>query len=200
MQVGSNGQVSFGSGTDECCDRGFPTAPPLVTAFWNDIDLRIGGTIYHRVINANDSELAVLGDSLRAIPGGQCLQFEPTSAAVITYERVSAFGGSSDIVCAAAISFVYNCDSILYFLQHNTFQVILLTNGSTSYSVFLYSNMTWGNDATIGFANNESFYTLKGGESVFVIIAKSTFTELPSSTNVDVNGVYVFETSSSKPT
>ena len=87
--------MSFGSGTTSCCNRNFPTSPPLVTAFWDDINPRVGGTIYHRIVASSDPELVELRDCLR---GGQCLQFEPTSAAVITFEEVSAFGGSSDIV------------------------------------------------------------------------------------------------------
>ena len=92
-QVGSNGQVSFGEGTSSF-DIIFPTTPPLVTAFSADIDPIVGGTIFHRVINSGP-ELEDLSTNLR---GFQCEQFEPTSAAVITFERVSRFSGSSDIV------------------------------------------------------------------------------------------------------
>ena len=98
LQVGSNGQLSFGSGTASFSGT-FPLSPSAVvlTPFWNDIDLRVGGTIYHRVINAGE-ELGDLGDRLRTIPREDCLDFDPTSAAVVTFERVSEFGGSPDIV------------------------------------------------------------------------------------------------------
>ena len=89
--------MSFGSGSDECCIGRFPTTPPLVTAFSNDIDPTEGGAIYHRVLNSTDSELAVLRDSLI---GQASLQFEPTSGAVITYDQVAEYSGSSDVVCA----------------------------------------------------------------------------------------------------
>ena len=92
-QVGSNGQVSFREGTGRF-DIHFPTTPPLVTAFWADINPIIGGTIFHRVINSGPE----LEDLSTNLSGFQCEQFEPTSAAVVTFERVSRFGGSSDIV------------------------------------------------------------------------------------------------------
>ena len=54
--------------------------------------------------------------------------------------------------------------------QHNTFQVILLTDGRTSYSVFLYNSMNWGVDdfdgSIIGFNDGTNFYTQAGGEGV----------------------------------
>ena len=96
IQVSSNGPVSFGTGTSSTSPS-FPTTPPLVAAFWRDINPATGGVIYYRVINSG-SELATLGESLRAVPGGSCLQFTPASAVVITFERVSAFGGSSSVV------------------------------------------------------------------------------------------------------
>ena len=69
--------------------------------------------------------------------------------------------------------------------------MILLTNGSTSYSLFLYNSMAWGNGATIGFNDGNDFYTLAGGEDRF---AKSTVSGLPSTSNVGIDGVYLFQT------
>ena len=80
------------------------------------------------------------------------------------------------------------------FLQHNTFQMVLMTNGSTSYTVFLYNSMNWGNSAGIGFTNGSSFYTLAGGEGVSTL---SDVAFLPTASNVAVNGVYIFRTDSS---
>ena len=83
----------------------------------------------------------------------------------------------------------------MQFLQHNTFQVILLTDGSTSYSLFLYNSMAWGNGATIGFNDGTNFYTLAGGEGS---LATSDVLNLPFSSNVGTSGVYVFRTDSGK--
>ena len=48
----------------------------------------------------------------------------------------------------------------IYFLQTNTFQGILITDGSHSYTVFTYrcGSMEWSGSATIGFnADNDLF-------------------------------------------
>ena len=183
--------MSFGSGTTSCCAGRFPTLPPLVTAFWSDSDPSEGGAIYHRVLNSTDSELAVLRDSLI---GQASLQFEPTSGAVITYDQVAEFSGSSDVVCAMYSVFLHAL--ILHFLQNNTFQVILLTDGSTSYSVFLYNSIAFGDgDTIIGFNDGTRFYTLAGGEGVSAL---SDVTGLPFSSNVGIDGVYIFRTDSSE--
>ena len=44
--------------------------------------------------------------------------------------------------------------------QRNTFQGIVITNGSTSYTVFTYEcgDINWGDQATIGFKATGSFY------------------------------------------
>ena len=85
----------------------------------------------------------------------------------------------------------------LYISQHNTFQVILLTDGTTSYSVFLYNSIAWGDggETIIGFNDGTRFYTLAGGEGVS---AYSSVDKLPSTSNVGVDGVYIFRTDSSK--
>ena len=79
-------------------------SPPLVTAFWSDSNILIGGVIFHRMINS-ESELADLRNRLTAtlLREEECLQFYPTSAAVVTFDQVSAFGGTPEIVCAIPI-------------------------------------------------------------------------------------------------
>ena len=149
------------------------------------------------------------------------LVFQPTSAAVVTFERVSAFGGVETIVrwlslCLyKSVVLIYSCEyefvfgfyySPLYVYvftsesQHNTFQVILLTDGRTSYSVFLYNSMNWGVDgfdgSIIGFNDGTSFYTQAGGEGVLEF--SLDVLNLPSSSNVGVSGVFVYRTDSSK--
>ena len=77
-------------------------------------------------------------------------------------------------------------------LQHNTFQTILLTDGVRSYSVFLYNSMNWGGGDTIGFSNGTNFYTLEGGEGIYV--PSFNVGLLPISSNVDIPGTLVFRT------
>ena len=87
---------------------------------------------------------------------------------------------------------------VFVFLQHNTFQVILMTNGTTSYSVFLYGSMNWGiqNPVLTGFNDGTHFYSLAGGANSTLRTLDATV--LQFSSNVGVGGVFVFRTDSSK--
>ena len=73
--------------------------------------------------------------------------------------------------------------------------MILLTDGNTSYSVFLYNSIAWGDggETIIGFNDGTRFYTLAGGEGVSALSNPDVF-GLPFSSNVGVEGVYIFRT------
>ena len=74
-----------------------------------------------------------------------------------------------------------------------------MTDGATSYTVFLYNAMNWGGTgATIGFNDGTNFYTLAGGEGVFS--TATIVTTLPTSSNIGVPGVFVFRTQSGENT
>ena len=77
-------------------------------------------------------------------------------------------------------------------LQNNTFQVILMTDGATSYTVFLYNSMNWGDDddTVIGFNDGDRFSTQQ------CFSAFSTVRNLSASSNVNISGVYVFSSDS----
>ena len=68
-----------------------------------------------------------------------------------------------------------------------------MTDGTTSYSVFLYHSMNWGDGAIIGFTDGTSYYILTGGGDSFV----PAVTALPASSNVGIDGIYIFRTDSS---
>ncbi len=60
--------------------------------------------------------------------------------------------------------------SLMSPLQENTFQGVLVTDGSVSYAVFIYNcdQMDWGGGATIGYHADGDFYknhALTGSES-----------------------------------
>ena len=50
--------------------------------------------------------------------------------------------------------------SLFLYFQHNTFQGLVITNGSKSYSVFTYQcgTLDWGGEATIGYKADESLF------------------------------------------
>ena len=74
--------------------------------------------------------------------------------------------------------------------------MILLTNGTTSYSVFLYGSMNWGTLVLSGFNNGTDFYSLAGGANSTQRMHDATV--LQFSSNVGVDGVFIFRTDSSK--
>ena len=74
--------------------------------------------------------------------------------------------------------------------------MVLLTNGTTSYSVFLYGSMNWGFLVLIGFNDGTDFYSLAGGANSTLRTLDATV--LQFSSNVGVDGAFVFRTDSSK--
>ena len=72
-----------------------------------------------------------------------------------------------------------------------------MTNGTTSYSVFLYGSMNWGMQRVlVGFNDGTNFYSLAGGAGSSLRTPDATV--LQFSSNVGVDGVFVFRTDSSK--
>ena len=65
-------------------------------------------------------------------------------------------------------------------MQRNTFQVVLATDGSSTYVMFLYGEMGWETEPTIGFNAGDSTngYSLPQsayGDSVSNLMASSNF-------------------------
>ena len=67
-----------------------------------------------------------------------------------------------------------------------------MTDGSTSYTVFLYNNMNWGDDdnTVIGFNDGDRFFT----QECFPEF--STVRNLSSASNINISGVFVFSSDS----
>ena len=73
-------------------------------------------------------------------------------------------------------------------MQRNTFQVVLATDGSSTYVMFLYGEMGWGREPTIGF-NAGDFtcgYTLP--QSAY----GGSVSNLTSSSNFGQPGTFLF--------
>lgn len=83
----------------------------------------------------------------------------------------------------------YNC----FNQQQNTFQVVLGTNGITTFAVFLYSDIQWGWGAQIGFNSGD-------GPSSFML--SEALTELTldvdERSNIDKQGVFIFRIDSTQ--
>ena len=68
---------------------------------------------------------------------------------------------------------------MLYYLQTNTFQAVLATNGSTSFALFIYKcgDLDWSGGATVGYgASTEMFsnHRLSGTGNVILISCLNT--------------------------
>lgn len=68
----------------------------------------------------------------------------------------------------------------------NTFQVVLSTDGSKSFVIFLYGNIEWG-DATVGFNAGDGTRFL-----MFPGSLTTNITEIETNSNVGLLGAYVY--------
>ncbi|NXI35799.1 TECTA protein, partial [Galbula dea] len=140
LYVNNNGVVSFGTGVPEFTPEPFPLPGhrPFVAPYWADVDTRLGGDVFYRQSQdpqllarvAHDLALAVT--PLDPAP-------KPTWAFVATWHQVSFFRGTSNKV--------------------NTFQVVLATDGATSFVMLNYGDLQW----TTGISNQGDPHTGLGG-------------------------------------
>ena len=151
LYINPNGVLSFRNRFTDCCPRPFPiTSPPLIAGFWQRITRDSNSNIYHR-ITRDPQELNFISSCLQE---DRRISFRPSYAFVATWDGV--------------LPFIYD----LPFLEgrRNTFQVILTTNGSTSYVMFLYLNLEMPAGAEVGFnfgdgMNYYSIASLRSGRS-----------------------------------
>ena len=137
-----------------------------------DVDISGGGgDIYYR--EANDSEALRQAQSLLLHNyTSSSSGFYPTSVFIATWSEVPPFLGF--IIWRPGSS-------------NNTYQVVLMTDGETSYVCFLYEDIQWGERAQIGFDsgdNNRSF-TVPGA------LTNKTL-DMENQSNVGRPGVFVY--------
>ncbi len=78
--------------------------------------------------------------------------------------------------------------AIISISQTNTFQVILATDGSQSYVLFLYENITWSEQTNIGFnaGDGDRFFTLPGATFDDILL------DIESDSNNNITGLFMF--------
>ena len=169
--MGTNGIISFGtSGYNPYINSIFPVSGRYVVApFWDDIDTRSGnGRISYEIHDSGHYLDQVSTFLARKRPS----DFQGTWMAVIFYDAVRPYPAASNTeVCTAICNLSSSPSPIdvntpnsrhIYFLspQENSFQVILITDGTYSYTIFTYNCdlMEWDNGATIGFSAGSNFY------------------------------------------
>ena len=148
--VNNNGLVSFNAGVSAWTGQAFPYASgwPLIAAYWADVDTRpaASGQVWHRTTQ-DASLLATLGSEIRGSFLG-ATSFNPTFAEVVTWDHVGYYSAKTD--------------------KLNTFQLVVVSDGSYSYSLFKYPSggINWaygqvsgGTYAQVGFdAGDGSHY------------------------------------------
>ena len=153
FQVGSNGIISFGFEYNSYNNNPFPNEYRyLVAPFWDDADTRGGDGVI----------------SYQEYESGYFL--EHVSSFVRKQSPSSFHGTWMTVVYWDAVHPYYDWDNevgkclklVLLFIkiQENTYQAILITDGTYSYAVFTYKCglLEWGDDATIGFNAPGGFY------------------------------------------
>lgn len=124
LYVNNNGIISFLKEVSQFTPVAFPISKDrrVVAAFWADVDNRRAGDIYYR----ESTEQPILERASRDIaqyfpefPG-----FSAQWVFIATWYRVTFFGGSS-------------------FSPVNTFQIVLITDGKLSFTIFNYESITW---------------------------------------------------------
>jgi hypothetical protein len=134
--VGTNGLLSFGGSYNSFANQQFPgdgeiSSRYLVAPFWDDVDITGGNGQISYEIHQSGYYLDEVNEFLqRKRPSN----FVGTWMAVVYYDAVhpfSFFGAS----------------------EENTFQAILITDGTYSYAIFTYQCglMGWDNGATVGY-------------------------------------------------
>ncbi len=126
LYVNSNGVISLGSPYETPGISSFPTtSPPLIAPFWIDLNPSVNGTISYRYIFNTSS----IDQGINAFNGFSFPLYRSTSALLITWDEVIRYG-RSEIA--------------------ETFQVILSTNGTSSYAYFLYNDEVYPRGAVVG--------------------------------------------------
>jgi hypothetical protein len=140
VYIGSNGILSFGTPYNTFLNQELPVpGQVLVAPFWDDVDTRFGsGTISFEVQDSGYF-LEEVSEFIRR--RRSALDFTGTWMLIVYWEAVHPYIG------------VFNP-------EENTFQAIIITNGTYSYSLFTYKCdlMEWDNGVTIGYSDGDEFF------------------------------------------
>uniref|UniRef100_A0A8C5Q3F1 NIDO domain-containing protein n=1 Tax=Leptobrachium leishanense TaxID=445787 RepID=A0A8C5Q3F1_9ANUR len=158
---------------------------PFLAPFWGDVDNRIAGAIYYR--QSTDSELLARATAdVRSYFNSP--EFSSQWVFVATWDRVAYFGSISTE-------------------QVNTFQIVVITDGSSTFVLFNYGAIQWTTGTASGGVNglggipalggvysgdHSSFYTIPGSLAPEILNIFST-------SNVNVPGRWAIKVDTHKP-
>ncbi|XP_060775760.1 sushi, nidogen and EGF-like domain-containing protein 1 isoform X2 [Neoarius graeffei] len=184
LYVNNNGLVSFLREVSQFTPVAFPIAGDrrVVAPFWADVDNRQAGIVFYR----ETKDPAILKRATEDIHYyfPEFPTFTATWALIATWHNVTFFGGS-------AVTPV------------NTFQVVLITDGELSFTIFQYHNVTWttgmhassgGDHSGLGGIAAQAGFNAGDGRRYFNIPGSRTadVVEVETTTNVGYPGRWVF--------
>ncbi|XP_053708828.1 sushi, nidogen and EGF-like domain-containing protein 1 isoform X2 [Synchiropus splendidus] len=184
LYVNNNGLVSFLREVSQFTPVAFPIAGDrrVVAPFWADVDNRRAGKVLYRE-SQEPSILRRASEDVRMY-FSELPHFNATWILVATWHQVTFFGGSSKTPV-------------------NTFQVVLITNGELSFTIFQYNNVTWttgmhassgGDRAGLGGIAAQAGFNAGDGKRYFNIPGSRTadVVNVEGTTNVGFPGRWVF--------
>ena len=158
--MNTNGVLSFGRSytTATITDFNSLSSPPIIAPFWDDIDIRRGGTIYYR--QDSNSTTTELVQQAVASEYPEAASFQPSLVFVATWDRVERFGFSNGG-------------------RVNTFQVVVASDGTRTFIRFSYGDIQWGGFTTIigvTAGDRVNFITHPASQSSAVLMLYNTTT------------------------
>ncbi|KAM9479052.1 sushi, nidogen and EGF-like domain-containing protein 1 isoform 1-T1 [Salvelinus alpinus] len=184
LYVNNNGLVSFLREVSQFTPVAFPIAGDrrVVAAFWADVDNRRAGQVFYRESKDPSVLLRATADVKRYF--SEFPEFTATWILISTWHKVTFFGGS-DITPV------------------NTFQLVLITNGELSFTIFQYHAITWttgmhassgGDLAGLGGIAAQAGFNAGDGKRYFNIPGSRTddMVDVEGTTNVGCPGRWVF--------
>ncbi|XP_015726542.1 sushi, nidogen and EGF-like domain-containing protein 1 isoform X3 [Coturnix japonica] len=184
LYVNNNGIISFLKEVSQFTPVAFPISKDrrVVAAFWADVDNRRAGDVYYR----ESQDRAILERATKDIAQyfPEFPDFSAQWVFIATWYRVTFFGGSS-------------------FSPVNTFQIVLITDGKLSFTIFNYESITWttgmhassgGDFAGLGGIAAQAGFNAGDGKRYFNIPGSRTddIADVEMTTNVGIPGRWVF--------
>ncbi|XP_062902209.1 sushi, nidogen and EGF-like domain-containing protein 1 isoform X3 [Mobula hypostoma] len=184
LYVNNNGIISFLKEVSQFTPVAFPISNDrrVVAAFWADVDNRRAGDVFYRETKDPAILQSATNDIRKYFPEHK--EFTTQWAFVATWYKVTFFGGSS-------------------FSPVNTFQIVLVTDGEASFTIFNYENITWttgmhassgGDFAGLGGIAAQAGFNAGDGKRYFNIPGSRTddIVDVETTTNVGLPGRWVF--------
>ncbi|XP_012826283.1 sushi, nidogen and EGF-like domain-containing protein 1 isoform X1 [Xenopus tropicalis] len=184
LYVNNNGVVSFLREVSQFTPVAFPISGDrrVVAAFWADVDNRRGGNVFYR----ETEDLVIVDRATRDVRTyfPELPDFHSTWVFIATWHRVTFYGGDSTSPV-------------------NTFQIVLITDGLRSFTIFNYETIEWttgrhassgGDSSGRGGIAAQAGFNAGDGWRYFNIPGSRTddIARIANTTNVGVPGRWVF--------